>query len=158
MNPWERWSFNALHVVVAATGVAYFYMKYLLRSDDPFAVINHPWESSMLAVHIMAAPFFILIFGILLRSHILTKLLSNNRPARRSGWLSILSFTGMAVSGYLLQIGADQVWLRVLMVTHIGTSVVFVIGYVTHLVVGWRLPKTTAVTQVPTPFLPGLAP
>ena len=152
MNPWERWSF------VAVTGVAYFYMKYLLRSDDPFAVVNHPWESSMLAGHIMAAPFFILIFGILLRSHILTKLLLKSRPARRSGWLSLLSFTGMAVSGYLLQIGFDLVWLRVLMVTHIGTSVVFVIGYVTHLVIGWRLPKATVAAQVPTPVLPGLSP
>ncbi len=139
MTQWERRLFNGLHAVVAATGVVYFYMKYLLPVHDPFAVINHPWQPFMLAAHVVAAPIFVLVFGMVLRSHILKKLLSNSRPARRSGWLSLTSFAGMALSGYLLQVAADPFWVRVMLVTHVSTSLLFLVGYSAHLVVGWRI-------------------
>ena len=104
MRRWERWSFNALNAALAVTGVAYFYMKYLLATDDPFAVVNHPWQPSMLSLHVVVAPVLILCFGIVLRSHILKKLVSSYQPDRRTGWISLLSFTAMALSGYLLQV------------------------------------------------------
>ena len=139
MRRWERWSFNGLNIVVAITGLAYLYMKYLLASDDPFAVVNHPWQSSMLSLHVVAAPFVILLFGIVLRSHIIKKLVSNSRPDRRTGWISLISFSLMAVSGYLLQVATSVAWLNALVVTHIGTSTVFIVGYGAHLVIGWRI-------------------
>ena len=139
MKRWERWSFNALNLVVAVTGFAYAYMKYLLASDDPFAVINHAWQPSMLAAHVLVAPFLILLFGIVLRSHILKKLLSRHRPNRRTGWTSLVSFAAMALSGYLLQVASSPAWLSLLVVLHIVTSVVFVVGYGAHLVIAWRL-------------------
>ena len=139
MKPWERRSFNGLNIVVAITGLVYFYMKYALPSDDPFAVVNHPWQSSMLSLHVVLAPFVVLLFGIVLRSHIIKKLVSNNRPDRRTGWISLLSFSTMALSGYVLQVATSVAWLNAFVVLHIGTSVVFIIGYGAHLVIGWRL-------------------
>lgn len=139
MKRWERWSFNGLNIVVAITGLAYLYMKYVLPSDDPFAVVNHPWQSSMLSLHVVVAPFVILLFGIVLRSHIIKKLISNSRPDRRTGWISLISFSTMAFSGYLLQVATSFAWLNALVVFHIATSIVFIIGYGAHLVIGWRL-------------------
>ena len=139
MKRWERWSFNGLNIVVAVTGLAYFYMKYLLLVDDPFSVVNHPWQSSMLALHVVAAPFVILVFGIVLRSHIVKKLVSNGQPDRRTGWTSLISFSAMALSGYLLQVASSVAWLDTLVIVHVGTSIVFIIGYGAHLVIGWRL-------------------
>lgn len=139
MKRWERWSFNGLNMVVAVTGLAYLYMKYLLPVDDPFAVVNHPWQSSMLALHVVFAPMVILVFGIVLRSHIIKKLVSNSQPDRRTGWISLISFSAMALSGYLLQVASSVAWLDTLVVVHIGTSIVFVVGYGAHLVIGWRL-------------------
>ena len=155
MRPWERWSFNALNVAVVATGVAYFYMKYLLRTVDPFAVTNHAWQPSMLALHVVSAPCLILFFGIVLRSHIFKKLASNQRVDRRTGWVSLVSFTGMALSGYLLQVASNLTWLGALVVLHVATSVVFVVGYGAHLIIGWRQARdrempTTAETVIPT--------
>ena len=40
MTWWERWGFNTLHTVVAVTGFVYFYMKYAMVTEDPFAVVN----------------------------------------------------------------------------------------------------------------------
>ena len=149
MKRWERWSFNGLNIVVAITGLAYLYMKYLLPSDDPFAVVNHPWQSSMLSLHVIVAPFVILLFGIVLRSHIIKKLSSNSRPDRRTGWISLISFSTMALSGYLLQVATSFAWLNALVVFHIATSIVFVIGYGAHLVIGWRLLGVVNPTSAP---------
>ena len=149
MKRWERWSFNALNVAVAITGIAYFYMKYLLSSDDPFAVVNHAWQSSMLSLHVVFAPCLVLFFGIVLRSHILKRLMMNQNADRRTGWLSLLSFTSMALSGYLLQVVSSMAWVNTLLVLHIVTSVVFLIGYSSHLVIGWYLLKITDTASTP---------
>ena len=143
MKRWERWTFNALNVVVGMTGIIYFSMKYGLVTDDPFAVVNHPWQPLMLSLHVVAAPVLILLFGIVLRSHILKKLGSKHQPDRRTGWMSLLSFVAMALSGYLLQVASSAVWLNTLIVVHLVTSGVFLVGYVAHLVIGWRLVKTS---------------
>jgi hypothetical protein len=137
MNSWERWFFNVLSALVAATGVVYFWMKYFMTTADPFAVVNHPWQPAMLAWHVMAAPALVLIFGIVLRSHIIGKLLSSSRPSRRSGWVSLGSFGVMALSGYLVQVISDPMLLGAVIVAHVASSVVFIVVYAVHLLIGW---------------------
>ena len=143
MSRWEALAFNALHALLAATGGVYFYMKYVLRTDDPFAVVNHPWQSATLAAHVVIAPLGMMIFGVVFRSHTLKKLSMQSRSARRSGWTSLLSFGAMATSGYLLQVLAEPTWLRAMVVIHVATSSVFILGYSVHLFVGWRVPRAT---------------
>lgn len=157
MKRWERWSFNSLNVVVAVTGVVYFVMKYLLATDDPFAVVNHPWQPTMLALHVVVAPALILFFGIVLRSHILKKLASRYQPDRRTGWISLLSFAAMALSGYLLQVASSPFWLNAMIVLHVVTSAVFILGYAAHLVIGWRIVKTTRPAEGPPAGVPTTA-
>ena len=134
MKPWERRSFNTLNVIVAVTGLVYLYMKYLLPTDDPFAVVNHPWQGSMLSLHIVVAPFLIMLFGIVFRAHVLKKLASKRSPDRRTGWTSLISFTAMAVSGYFIQIVGSVQLINPLIVFHIVASLVFIVGYSAHLV------------------------
>lgn len=147
MTWWERWTFNTLHVVVAATGIVYFWMKYLLATDDPFAVVNHPWEPAMLTAHLIAAPVFIAFFGMLFRSHTLRKILSPSPANRRSGWMSLISFSAMALSGYLIQVVTSPFLLTAALWIHIVTSVVFVVGYTSHLVIAWRVNRPQAGLQ-----------
>ena len=156
MTRWEQWAFNLLHGIVAVTGVAYLYMKYLMAATDPFAVINHPWQPAMLSLHIVAAPVFIAFFGMLFRSHTLRKLVSPNAANRRTGWTSLVSFSTMALTGYLLQVASDPAWLSGLVWAHVSTSLIFVAGYGAHLVIGWRLsrPAPVADSLHPTVRLP----
>ena len=147
MTWWEQWAFNLLHAVVAMTGVAYLYMKYAMPATDPFAVINHPWQPATLSLHLVAAPVFIAFFGMLFRSHTLRKLASPNPANRRTGWTSLISFSTMALTGYLLQVASDPAWLSGLVWAHVSTSLIFVAAYGVHLVIGWRL--TTAAGTVP---------
>ena len=139
MRPWEYRSFNVASVIVAVTGFVYLYMKFFMQTDDPFAIVNHPWQSSMLSMHVIAAPFLVLLFGVLFRSHTIEKIMSGVRTNRRTGWTSLLSFSSMALSGYFLQVVTSPTWIDALILIHIATSVVFVVGYMIHLVLGSRI-------------------
>lgn len=139
MTWWERRGFNAFHVVVAVTGTAYLYMKYALTTDDPFAVVNHPWQPAMLSAHVVAAPFFVAFFGMLFRSHSFGKLRSRNPANRRTGWASVLGFSAMAFSGYLIQVASTPAFVTFSIWAHVAASAVFVAAYGVHLVNGRRL-------------------
>ncbi|MXZ71887.1 MAG: hypothetical protein F4Z04_10380 [Acidobacteria bacterium] len=147
MTWWERWSFNTLHVTVAATGVVYFWMKYLLATDDPFAIVNHPWEPAMLTAHVIAAPFFIAFFGMVFRSHTFRKLYSPDPANRWTGWTSLVSFSIMAFSGYLIQAVTSALLLSVAIWTHVAASVVFLLGYTSHWLNGWRINRLPSGTR-----------
>ncbi|HJN40116.1 MAG TPA: hypothetical protein QGH28_08050, partial [Chloroflexota bacterium] len=134
------------HGVVAVTGVAYLYMRYIMTATDPFAVINHPWQPAVLSLHIVAAPVFIGLFGMLFRSHTLQKLLSPNVGNRRTGWMSLISFSTMALTGYLLQVAANPMWVSAMVWAHVSTSLIFVVGYSVHLVIGWRLNRVSPIS------------
>ena len=149
MTWWERWGFNAFHAVVAATGCAYLYMKYGMTTDDPFAIVNHPWEPAMLSLHVVAAPFFVAFFGMLFRSHSFGKLRSRNPANRRTGWTALLSFSAMALSGYLIQVATTPALITFFIWTHVAASVAFVVGYGIHLVNGRRIDARQARPAVP---------
>ena len=144
MTWWERWAFNALHVAVAATGFVYLYMKYAMATDDPFAIINHAWQPAMLSIHVVAAPVFIAFFGMLFRSHSLRKLRSPNPENRRSGWTSLIGFSVMALSGYLIQIASAPALITFFIWLHVAAGTLFAIGYSVHLVIGWRVARRPA--------------
>lgn len=141
MKRWERWSFNVAALAVAATGVAYFWMKYLIQNDDPFAVLNHPWEPAMLNLHLLASPPFILIFGIILNSHILRKLGATGIPNRKTGLASLATFAAMIASGYLLQVAVSEGWTQALVILHVASGAVFSLAYVSHLVISVQLTR-----------------
>lgn len=143
MKRWERWSFNLVSLAVAVTGFAYFWMKYLLSREDPFAVVNHPWQAAMLNLHLIVSPPFILIFGIVLNSHVMKKLRAPRIPNRKSGFVSLGTFAAMVLSGYLLQVSSDEAWLQALVVLHVASGAVFSFAYVTHLVISTRLAQRT---------------
>ncbi len=142
MTRWQRWSFHVLMTASAVSGAVYLWMRYLLESDDPFSVINHPWQPAMLSVHLLTAPAIVLLFGIVFQSHIARKLDSPDRTNRRSGWTSLLTFGVMASSGYLLQVVTSPLAVQLVWGLHLASSGAFVVGYAVHLVLGFNLLRT----------------
>lgn len=144
MKPWERWTFGLLALVVSATGGAYFWMKFMLISTDPFAVVNHPWQPAMLAAHVVASPALLLMFGVVLNSHILRKLRATGLPNRKTGLLSLGTFFAMVASGYLLQVVTSELLSQALVTIHVATGSVFSAAYAAHLVISVRLARAQA--------------
>jgi hypothetical protein len=144
VRPWERRAFNIAAFLVAASGFAYFWMKYFVQSDDPFAVVNHPWQGAMLTLHLLASPPLILLFGIILNSHIMRKLRAPRAANRTSGLLSFGTFATMVVTGYLLQVTMDERWLQALVAVHVASGALFSGAYAIHLFISSRLFRTRA--------------
>lgn len=141
MRPWERWAFTLLALLVSATGVVYLWMQYGMTTSDPFAVVNHPLQPLVLHLHVMAAPWLILLFGILINAHVSKKLGERPVSNRRTGVVSVATFVAMTFSGYGLQVFTDPAWTRAMLVLHLASSGTFVLAYLLHLYIGLRVAR-----------------
>ena len=103
----ERWGFNAAFAAMTLSGAAYFGMKYLMATDDPFAVVNHPWEPTMLAMHVVAGPVAIAFFSLAFRSHGLPRIWQATPLNRKSGLAAGAVFVVLVGSGYLNQVTTE---------------------------------------------------
>lgn len=148
MKRWERWGFNTTAAVVAVTGFVYLWMKYFVDSQDPFAVVNHPWQGHTLHLHLLASPAFILMFGLVLNSHILKKIGATRLPNRKSGMASLVLFAVMLSSGYTLQVVTDPSLLQALVVAHIASGALFSLAYGLHLILSWRLARSRPAARI----------
>jgi len=140
MNRLERWSVVAGSILVTATGLVYLWMKYLLRSADPFAVVNHPWQPAVLKLHILTAPLLVFGLGLIAVRHVLAHWLAGVSHARRSGIAAAVTVLPMILSGYLVQAITDARWLSVTSWVHIATGLVYGAAFALHqfLVAGRR--------------------
>jgi hypothetical protein len=145
---WERRAFHICALAVVTTGCAFLWMKHFLASADPFALINHPWQPAMLALHVLASPPFILMFGVVFNSHVMRKLKASGLPNRRSGYVSLATFAVMVVSGYLLQVITDASLLTATVVAHVASGGVFAISYSAHLIISWTIARRPLRHQV----------
>ena len=134
----ERWGFNGAYAAITLSGGAYLVMKYLMMTDDPFAVVNHPWEPTMLAIHVIAGPIAIALFSLAFRSHGLPQIWQATRVNRKSGLAAGSVFLVLVGSGYLNQVATDPIVLEASIWTHVGAGGVFVAAYAVHVVVGYR--------------------
>lgn len=146
MKPWQRRTFHALSAIVTVTGIAYFWMKYQLVSDDPFAVVNHPLQSLVLDLHLLSAPAMLVIFGIVFNAHVASKVM-RRLPLRRSGLASLGMFALMAVTGYLLPVLVSESLRVVTLWLHIGSGIAFAVSYLVHVVGGLLLWRSVPAVQ-----------
>src|SRR5262245_59437591 len=135
MTRWQAWYTHLVTIAVGLSGVAYFVMKYAMKTDDPFSVINHPWQPYALDVHVFVAPLLLFAFGMLFDSHIQKQLKMGRSVNRRSGYISIVTFAVMTLSGYALQVSAMAEVSRAALIIHVVSSGIFLVSYVMHQVV-----------------------
>ena len=135
MTPFERWTVWLSAVLVTATGVAYFWMKYLLHPTDPFAVVNHPWQPAVLKLHILTAPVLVFGLGLVAVRHVAAHLMARTRWGRRSGLSAVVSAAPLILTGYFIQALTNERWLRVVGWAHIGLGLVFAAGLLLHQVI-----------------------
>ena len=132
MTPFERWAIWSTSLATFVTGVIYLWMKYLLVSDDPFTVVNHPWQPIMLKLHILVAPLLIFAIGMVMLRHVWRHLKARMRSGRRSGLLTVAVLGPMIMTGYLIQAITHQGWLKAMAISHIALGLLFGAGLLAH--------------------------
>jgi thiamine biosynthesis lipoprotein len=135
-------------VVVTLSGLVYLWMKYFMETDDPFSVVNHPLQPAMLSIHIVAGPVLVFILGLMINSHIREKLSGKSSYNRRSGWISLIVFPLMVVSGYLLQVVTSSTLNRIALVVHLAASGLFAATYLLHQLIGVRVQTVVKVAGI----------
>lgn len=132
MTRFERWAVWSTSVATFVTGVVYLWMKYLLVSDDPFSVVNHPWQAAVLKAHILVAPLLVFSIGLVTLRHAWRHLKAQMQHGRRSGLLTFAVLGPMVVTGYLIQTITNERWLRAMALSHIGGGLLFSAGLLAH--------------------------
>jgi hypothetical protein len=143
MNRWETRISHLSTALVTASGVVYLWMKYFLVTDDPFAIVNHPWQPAMLSLHVLAAPVLTFVVGLIVSSHVRKKLAGGGRSNRRSGLIAVITFPTMVVSGYALQAFSNPTLTKAALILHLVSSAFFALGYVVHQIVSFALARRT---------------
>ena len=132
MNRFEKWTLWISLALTAITGVGLLWTKYFMHTDDPWAVINHPLQPWLLKAHIVAAPALVFALGLIGSKHIWQHYKARLPVGRRTGIATVLLAGLMVVTGYLIQVVTQVVSLKVLAISHIALSFVFLVGFVAH--------------------------
>ena len=144
MTRFEVWLSHLSTIIVGISGLIYFWMKYFMQTDDPFALVNHPFQPTMMTVHVLVAPILTFVLGMTVSSHVRKKLASPSRSNRLSGLVTLATVPAMVVSGYVLQTSTSELLTQVALVAHLVSSSVFAITYLVHQVVSFRLRRAVA--------------
>jgi Na+/proline symporter len=132
MKRWEAWINHVGWSLTAVSGVLYGVFKYFVANPDPDSRIAHPWQPTLLAVHVLAAPIAIFGFGLLFQRHALVRFFSGQAERRRTGAVMTLLAIPLALSGYVLQVLTGDAARRWTGWVHAAVGLVYAIGYAMH--------------------------
>lgn len=116
----------------ALTGAVYGVMKYGMKTDDPYAVVNHPWQPFFLKAHVLAAPVLVFAIGAIFSKHVVRQWKSYGERGKRSGGAILAVAGSMIASGYVIQIVTAESWIRWIGWTHLGLGVLYTGAIVIH--------------------------
>lgn len=132
MTPFERRLLWSSTIVVGLSGLAFLWLKYFVVPDDPFAIVNHPWQPFVLKVHVVSAPFLVFAVGAVFLRHVWRQFRSGRPEGRHTGVVLMLVLAPMVLSGYLLQAVTSRPALRTVAWVHIGTGVLYLAAMGAH--------------------------
>ena len=132
-------------VLVGGSGAAYAVFRYLIRSSDPFSVVNHPLQPAAQHAHVLTAPLLVFTLGVLWRMHAMGGIRSN-RPRRWSGVTLLAGAAPMVASGVLVQVATEPAWARAFGAVHTLTGLLWLAGYAAHLL-GRRAPRAAGANK-----------
>lgn len=132
MKRWEAWTNHIGWSLTALSGLAYGVLKYFVTSPDPDSRLSHPWQPSVLALHLLAAPVAVFSLGLLFRRHALARIAAGEREGRRSGVSMTRLAVPLALSGYLLQTLTGDAARRWTGWLHALAGLLFVVAYAAH--------------------------
>lgn len=130
---------NATVAGLTLTGGVFAWMKYAMKSSDPFAVVNHPWQPHMMTAHVLIAPLAVFALGWTFANHIWPAF-TGGAPNRASGIAATLLIIPMVMSGYLMQVTTGDALRKAFAISHWISVTLFVVAYVVHLVPVQREP------------------
>ncbi len=135
MTRTDAWLFHISNGLVICTGLVYAWMAYFCKSDDPYAVVGHPWQPHLQHAHIILSPLLVLVLGHLWNRHAGPHLKRDTRKRRKSGIGMLLAALPMMFSGYAIQTAIEANWRMIWVIIHLVASTLWMSGYLIHLAI-----------------------
>jgi hypothetical protein len=132
VTPFEKWLVWLSTAAVGVSGIVYGAMKYVLRSDDPYAVVHHPWQPFFLKLHVLSAPVLVFAVGVVFTRHVVKHWQSGRDAGRGSGVAIVATLVPMILSGYLIQTLTSASWIFRVAILHLAASAIYLGGVVVH--------------------------
>src|SRR5688500_3367794 len=138
MTRWEIWLQHVANLLVGGTGLGYAWFRYFQKPLDEFSQASHPLQIVFQDLHVLTAPLLVFACALIWRSHVLQQLEQKNSGKRVSGWTLIVAMAPMIVSGYFIQVAAQDIWRDTWVAIHLVASAVWLAGMVFHLIPAFR--------------------
>jgi hypothetical protein len=132
MTPRQARLLHLSSAIVGATGVALFIFKDIVVIEGDFGPESHFLEDDVQAAHILTAPALVFACGLIWLDHVWLKVKAGKRARRRTGLLLATMLLPMILSGYLLQVSYEEPWREIWRVTHLLSSLVWLLAYGVH--------------------------
>jgi hypothetical protein len=126
------WFVHLSNAAVGLTGLVYAWMRYAMEPGDPYSVVAHPAQPFVQHTHLWAAPFAVFAVGLIWQQHVWKHWRRRLSARRRTGLMLMTTAAPMILSGYLIQTAVTPTWRTVWIVAHLGTSALWVAGYLGH--------------------------
>ena len=138
MRVWDRRGLHGAMAVAALSGGVYGWFRYFGQRMGDFGPEPSRWQGTWQHLHVLAGPLLLFMLGVVVRGHLMLKLRNGQREGLRTGLGLGLLIAPMALSGYGIQVVTDPRWHLALAWIHGISSLVFVLGYLAHLVAIWH--------------------
>ena len=122
MSRFQAWFLHCSNLLVGGTGLVYAWMRYAVEPEDPWAVVNHPWQPDVQHWHVLAAPLLVFACGMIWREHVWSGFRRGFPDRRRSGLFLGLMLVPMIASGYGIQVSVEESWRQAWIWIHLVTS------------------------------------
>ena len=132
MTPRQARFAHLSSLLVGVSGIALFVLKDLVVIEGEFGPESHYLEDDVQAAHILTAPALVFACALIWQEHVWAKFKSGARARRRTGLLLLSLLAPMILSGYLLQVSYNEPWREIWRVTHLVSSLVWLVAYGAH--------------------------
>ena len=132
MTPKQARFAHISSLLVGVSGVALFVFKDLVVIEGEFGPESHFLEDDVQAAHILTAPALVFACALIWQDHIWAKYKSRAKARRRTGLLLTSLVVPMILSGYLLQVSYTEPWREIWRVSHLLSSLVWLVAYGVH--------------------------
>ena len=111
--------------------------RYGVSPEDPYAVVNHPWQPHFQHLHVLLAPLLVFAVGYSWRRHIGPRLGRRGLAGYKSGLGLAVAMVPMVASGYLIQTAVEPAWRKIWIGVHLVASGLWLLGYGIHQIRAW---------------------
>jgi hypothetical protein len=131
VSAWERWCLHLSALAMALSGLGYGWLKYFGQRAGEFGPEPHPLQGLAQHAHVLLGPLLVFSLGLAVKAHVGPRLRAGR--GRGSGFAVALMLAPMVLSGYVVQIAVDPRWHLALAWVHGTFALLFVTGYLVHL-------------------------